>query len=92
MEEVLSYSLSYGDELWHVVLYQWLIDNALTDRLLEVRFIFSHKPFVFNPSEDDFHSGCQNISHRTTALFKIILTLMITQDELPLHVHLKVNV
>ena len=39
MEEVLSYSLSYGDELWHVVLYQWLIDNALTDRLLEVTSI-----------------------------------------------------
>ncbi|KAJ7315666.1 Exosome RNA helicase MTR4 [Desmophyllum pertusum] len=35
MEDVLSFSLSYGDELWHVVLYQWLIDNALTDRLLE---------------------------------------------------------
>ena len=39
MEEVLSYSLIYGDELWHVVLYQWLIDNALTDRLLEVRSV-----------------------------------------------------
>lgn len=37
MEEVLSYSLIYGDELWHVVLYQWLIDNALTDRLLEIK-------------------------------------------------------
>lgn len=37
MEELLSFSLSYGDELWHVVLYQWLIDNALTDRLLEVK-------------------------------------------------------
>lgn len=37
MEEVLSYSLSYGDELWHVMLYQWLIDNALTDRLLEIK-------------------------------------------------------
>ena len=37
MEEMLSFSLSYGDELWHVMLYQWLIDNALTDRLLEVR-------------------------------------------------------
>lgn len=33
---MLSFSLTYGDELWHVVLYQWLIDNALTDRLLEV--------------------------------------------------------
>ena len=42
MEEVLSNSLSYGDELWHVVLYQWLIDSALTDRLLEVRFVFSY--------------------------------------------------
>jgi len=36
MEEMLSFSLTYGDELWHVMLYQWLIDNALTDRLLEV--------------------------------------------------------
>ena len=34
---MLSFSLAYGDELWHVVLYQWLIDNALTDRLLEVQ-------------------------------------------------------
>ena len=41
MEEMLSFSLTYGDELWHVVLYQWLIDNALTDRLLEVRFLLS---------------------------------------------------
>lgn len=55
MEEVLSYSLSYGDELWHVMLYQWLIDNALTDRLLEVRFVFSYSPFAFNSSENDFH-------------------------------------
>ncbi|XP_015777297.1 PREDICTED: nuclear pore complex protein Nup155-like [Acropora digitifera] len=37
MEEMLSFSLTYGDELWHVVLYQWLIDNALTDRLLEIK-------------------------------------------------------
>jgi len=37
MEEVLSFSLSYGDELWHIVVYQWLIDNALTDRLLEIK-------------------------------------------------------
>ena len=40
MEEMLSFSLTYGDELWHVVLYQWLIDNALTDRLLEVGSCF----------------------------------------------------
>ena len=40
MEEMLSFSLTYGDELWHVVLYQWLIDNALTDRLLEVGYCF----------------------------------------------------
>ena len=40
MEDVLSSSLSYGDELWHVVLYQWLIDNGLTERLLEVSSIF----------------------------------------------------
>ena len=46
MEEVLSYSLSYGDELWHVVLYQWLIDNALTDRLLEVRSVLSYQPLL----------------------------------------------
>ncbi|KAJ7369726.1 Dipeptidyl peptidase 2 [Desmophyllum pertusum] len=31
--------VSYGDELWHVVLYQWLIDNALTDRLLEIHHL-----------------------------------------------------
>ncbi|XP_074610935.1 nuclear pore complex protein Nup155-like [Acropora palmata] len=37
MEEMLSFSLTYGDELWHVMLYQWLIDNALTDRLLEIK-------------------------------------------------------
>lgn len=37
MEDVLSSSLSYGDELWHVVLYQWLIDNGLTERLLEIK-------------------------------------------------------
>ncbi|KAJ7370764.1 hypothetical protein OS493_029753 [Desmophyllum pertusum] len=37
MEDVLPFSLSFGDELWHVVLYQWLIDNALTDRLLEIK-------------------------------------------------------
>ena len=47
MEEMLSFSLTYGDELWHVVLYQWLIDNALTDRLLEVGcrsvFLFGRK-------------------------------------------------
>ena len=60
MEEVLSYSLSYGDELWHVVLYQWLIDNALTDRLLEVRFVFSYYPFVINPYKDDFPLGLVN--------------------------------
>ena len=36
MEEVLTFSLSSGDEVWHVVLYQWLIDNGLIDRLLEV--------------------------------------------------------
>ncbi|KAM7443523.1 hypothetical protein ABFA07_007737 [Porites harrisoni] len=40
MEEMLSFSLAYGDELWHVVLYQWLIDNALTDRLLEIKSPF----------------------------------------------------
>lgn len=37
MEDVLSFSLSYGDELWHVDLYQWLINNGLTDRLLEIK-------------------------------------------------------
>ena len=80
MEDVLSHSLSYGDELWHVVLYQWLIDNALTDRLLEVRFVFSYEPFVSNTSEEDMHSGCQNLCHQTTALFKIILTQTSTQE------------
>ena len=85
MEEVLSYSLSYGDELWHVMLYQWLIDNALTDRLLEVKLLLFliNNPLLLTP-EDDFHSGCGNISPQTTALFKIILTWMITQDELNL--------
>ena len=33
---MLTLSLSSGDELWHMILYQWLIDNALTERLLEV--------------------------------------------------------
>lgn len=85
MEEVLSYSLSYGDELWHVVLYQWLIDNALTDRLLEVRFVFSYQPFVFNPSKNNLHLDCQNVSNQTTALFNITLTRTITPHELTLH-------
>lgn len=36
MELMLTLSLSSGDELWHMTLYQWLIDSALTERLLEV--------------------------------------------------------
>ncbi|EDO30041.1 predicted protein, partial [Nematostella vectensis] len=39
MELTLTLALSSGDELWHVSLYQWLIDNALTDRLLEIKSV-----------------------------------------------------
>ena len=52
MEEMLSFSLTYGDELWHVVLYQWLIDNALTDRLLEVGSCFF---FLFSRRTSNLH-------------------------------------
>ncbi|XP_031566645.1 nuclear pore complex protein Nup155-like [Actinia tenebrosa] len=37
LEHTLSLSLSSSDELWHLCLYQWLIDNALTERLLEIK-------------------------------------------------------
>ena len=42
---MMHQALQTDDELFHVALYDWLVDQGLTERLLEVGFFVG----LFNP-------------------------------------------